>query len=242
MGADGTLWGGEAFTGSPGAWRRVGSLRQFRVTGGDLVGREPWRSAAALCWETAAGFAPNIPGAELVRQAWERGLNTVATSSVGRLFDAASALVLGLNATSFEGQGPMMLESLAQDCDEAVDLDLVEADGALRIDWAPLLPMLADTGIAPSGRASIFHESVARALVRQADVLAMREKVDAIGLTGGVFQNRRLTERVANLLRARSLDVRVPARLPPNDGGLAFGQLVEALHTGVPTTESLPDA
>ena len=110
-GSDGHLWGGEAFAGAPGNWRRVASIRSFRVTGGDKVGREPWRSCASLMWETGCAWTPRTSGANMAAAAWKKSINTVRTSSVGRLFDAAASLVLGLDVTIFEGQGPMLLEA-----------------------------------------------------------------------------------------------------------------------------------
>lgn len=228
-GEDGTLWGGETFSGRPGAWTRVASLRPFRLTGGDRAGREPWRSAAALMWETGRDFAPQIEGADLVRAAWAKGVNTATTSSAGRLFDAAACLVAGVNATSFEGQGPMMLEALATEAVEAIDLPVAaDADGLLRIDWAPLLPVLCNAGRSAAHRASVFHASLAGALAAMLEEMAEREGADAAGLTGGVFQNRRLAESVTERLARRGIAAYLPARLPANDGGLSFGQLVEA--------------
>ncbi len=95
LGADGTLWGGEAFLGRPGAWRRVASFKPFRLPGGERASREPWRSAAALCWESGVDWATGTRDAPLLRSAWQRGLNAPYTTAVGRLFDAASSL-LGL--------------------------------------------------------------------------------------------------------------------------------------------------
>ncbi len=91
LGDGNELWGGESFAGAPGEWRRVASVRPFHVTGGDRVGREPWRSAAALMWQTGRDFLPEIEDAALARQAWEKRIGTAQTSSVGRLFDAAAS-------------------------------------------------------------------------------------------------------------------------------------------------------
>ncbi|MDP2980178.1 MAG: carbamoyltransferase HypF, partial [Thiobacillus sp.] len=108
LGEDRTLWGGEAFTGAPGRWQRAASLRPFRLPGGDKAGREPWRAAAALLWESGqvAPFAP-----EPLRRAWAQGLNSPASSSAGRLFDAAASLCGACTHASFEGEGPMRLEA-----------------------------------------------------------------------------------------------------------------------------------
>ena len=112
-GEDGTLWGGEAFLGQPGNWQRVATMRSFRLPGGERAGREPWRSAAALCWETNTQWA-GIPGdTALLHNAWLKGINAPQTTAVGRLFDAAAALTGVCSTASFEGQGPMHLEALA---------------------------------------------------------------------------------------------------------------------------------
>jgi hydrogenase maturation protein HypF len=166
----------------------------------------------------------------VAHQAWERRSNTFETSAAGRLFDAAAALVLGRNMASFEGQGPMELEHIAADGCEAVSLPLSTDDhGLLRSDWEPLLDRLVDQHVCAETRAGIFHESMARALLDQA--LKARESVefDAVGLSGGVFQNRRLTERVLELLREQGIEVRLHKEIPANDGGLSFGQVIEAV-------------
>ncbi len=231
FGSDGSLWGGEALAGAPGAWRRVASTRTFAAIGGDRVGREPWRSAAALMWEAGLDWLPRVEHAGLARQAWTKRIGAWRTSSVGRLFDAAAALVLGVDVASFEGQGPMMLESIAAAGTAAIPLSLKHDEaGLLRMDWQPLLPMLVDSDLAASARAGIFHESLARSLVEQVSILVGTEKFEAVGLAGGVFQNRFLAERVMDLLAMHGMPAYLPEMVPANDGGLAFGQLIEALH------------
>ena len=242
-GSDETLWGGEALAGRPGSWNRVASFRPFHLVGGDKAGREPWRSAAALMWDMDREFPVGANSfaifdeqhdsrtSSLLRvahQAWQRRANTFETSAAGRLFDAAAALVLGRHMASFEGQGPMELEHIAAAGCEAVSLPISEDDnGVLRSDWEPLLGRLIDQNVPAETRAGIFHESMAQALVDQA--LKARESVefDAIGLSGGVFQNRHLTERVVDLLHAQGIEVRLHREIPANDGGLSFGQIIE---------------
>ena len=229
LGPDGELWGGEALAGRPGAWRRVASMRPFDLTGGDRAGREPWRAAAALMWGTGRDWMPDIGDAKLAAQAWRRRIGTARASSVGRLFDGAAALVIGIGTASYEGQGPMILESAAADGCEAVPLPLSrDANGILRTDWEPLVPMLTDDRLSAATRAGIFHESLAAAIADQAAALANAQRFGAVGLSGGVFQNRRLAERAIALLSARGFRVFLPETVPANDGGLAFGQLIEA--------------
>lgn len=229
LGEDGTLWGGEAFTGSSGRWRRAASLRPFRLPGGDKAGREPWRAAAALLWEAgqAAPFAP-----EPLHQAWSARLNSPASSAVGRLFDAAAALCGICTHASFEGEGPMRLEAAAAGAEgQAIVLPLDrDAAGIWRSDWAPLLPMLTDTTRPVAERAASFHLSLAQALVDQAQQLRAQTGIRSVGLTGGVFQNRLLAEAAIGRLKAAGFAVHLPQRVPVNDAGLSFGQVIEFLH------------
>ncbi|MGF1545943.1 MAG: carbamoyltransferase HypF [Thiotrichales bacterium] len=232
-GSRGSLWGGEAFFGCPGRWQRVASFRPFRLPGGDKAGREPWRSAAALCWELGRNYQPQgVLHAALAHSAWTRGINTPVSSAVGRLFDAASCL-LGLGeSVSHEGQGPMRLEALAGDGSATVaplPLGLDNA-GVLRADWAPLPDLLTDPFEDNATRARNFHATLAVTLVAQA--LWARERFGAftVGLTGGVFQNRILTELALAHLAEHGFDARLTQQVPCNDGGLAYGQIIEVLH------------
>jgi hydrogenase maturation protein HypF len=229
LGADGSLWGGEAFTGAPGRWRHAASFRPFRLPGGDKVGREPWRAAAALLWETGAD-APFGPAP--LHQAWNARLNSPTSTAVGRLFDAAAALAGVCTAASFEGEGPMKLEALAAPhTSEAVSLPLErDATGIWRSDWAPLLPLLAAPAAPVAERAAAFHASLAQVLVDQAARLRESTGIATVGLTGGVFQNRVLAEAAIARLEAAGFTVRLPARIPVNDAGLSFGQVIEFLH------------
>lgn len=228
LGSDDTLWGGEALFGRPGRWRRVGSLRPFHLPGGDKAGREPWRAALALLWECnleAPGFHPEQA---LLHQAWQQRLNTPQSSAAGRLFDAAAALTGLCSNASFEGQGPMQLEAIARSDAATIALPLYDDDGVLRLDWTPLLPMLTDTTRDLAERAGCFHASLAAAIAAQAVALRRTHDFTTVALGGGVFQNRLLTELAATALQAAGFTVQLATRLPCNDGGLCYGQVVEA--------------
>ncbi|HEY6095629.1 MAG TPA: carbamoyltransferase HypF [Gallionellaceae bacterium] len=232
LGEDDTLWGGEALHGRPGAWQRVARLRPFRLPGGERAGREPWRSAAALCWES--GLERTVPVADpaLLRSAWERGLNAPPTSAAGRLFDAAASLLGLLDHASFEGQGGMYLENVAAGPAEAIALPLrTDAGGLLTADWQPLLPALLRDEVAVETRAMQFHLSLVHSLVAQAQRIRAQRPFDVVGLTGGVFQNKLLAELALAQLAAAGFAVHLPERVPCNDGGIAVGQLVEALFS-----------
>jgi hydrogenase maturation protein HypF len=228
LGEDGTLWGGEALLGTAGHWRRVASFRTFRLPGGERAGREPWRSAAALHWECGLSWVDCPDADSLAEAAWRNRLNCPETSAAGRIFDAAAALICELPVTSFEAQGPMNLESLCRSPAPAVELPVNrDSSGLLRSDWQPLLGFLSDGSVDRRTRAEIFHSSIATAILRQAEAIRELHAIDQVGLCGGVFQNRVLTEQAISLLRREGFQVHVPRQLPCNDAALSFGQAAE---------------
>jgi len=228
-GPDGTLWGGETLAGRPGHWKRVGRMRSFRLPGGDRASREPWRSAAAICWETGLDWnGPAEADWQLARAAWQRRINAPVTTAVGRLFDAAASLTGLIEVASFEGQGPMQLEAVADPgCRSTVPLPLEEQDGEWVTDWSPLIAPLRDPAVPVRQRAATFHNSLAAALVDQASIICRQTGARRVALTGGVFQNRLLVERVMSGLGDHGIPVDLDERLPVNDGGLCAGQVVE---------------
>jgi hydrogenase maturation protein HypF len=228
LGPDGTLWGGEALHGQPGHWRRVASMRPFRLPGGERAGRQPWRSAAALYWECGLELNDDPDTDGLAKTAWRRRLNTPETTAVGRLFDAASAVVCGANNVSYEAQGPMQLEALCRGAGDRVRLDqYVDEGGIVRADWAPLIPMLEDNNWSEVARAESFHSSMAHALLEQVRHVATAKEFRRVGLCGGVFQNRVLTEQVMQLLESDGYEVIISKTLPCNDAAISFGQVAE---------------
>jgi hydrogenase maturation protein HypF len=228
FGEDGTIWGGEALFGRPGSWQRVGSLRPFSMLGGERAAREPWRSALSVCWEAGAFWRDCPHDTDLLRHAWERGLNCPRTTSAGRLFDAAAAL-LGLSMhASFEAQAAMAVEAAAVGDPTAIPLPLEQCENVWRSDWRPLLDHLQDERLCVGERAASFHATLAGVVLDQLRIVHALSGVAQVGLTGGVFQNRLLCERVTSLVEKEGFPVFVSERVPCNDAGLSFGQLVEA--------------
>ncbi|MDH4048213.1 MAG: carbamoyltransferase HypF [Gammaproteobacteria bacterium] len=228
LGEDGTLWGGEALHGAPGRWQRCASLRPFHLPGGERAGREPWRSAAALSWACQKQWREFPDSQGLAYFAWQRRMNSPASSAAGRLFDAAACLVCDIEQASFEAQGPMMLESLCRQSGELLRFPMeTDPQGVLRGDWQPLFERLADKSLAPVARAEMFHSSMANLVLQQARRVREQHNVDHVGLTGGVFQNRVLTDQALALLRSDGFDVRLATKLPCNDAALCFGQAAE---------------
>jgi len=233
FGVDGTSWGGETLLGVPGEWKRVASMRPFHLPGGDKAGREPWRSAAALCWETGHEYAASSDDHSLIFEAWRRGVNSPRSTAVGRLFDAAAALTGMRTTTSFEGQGPMEFEALCEAPGKSIELTLEKEDNLLITNWAPLVPVMLDSTLSVSERTSVFHASLAHAMLQQARTIRADHGVNRVSFSGGVFQNRVLTEHALALLSGDGFRVHLPELIPVNDAGISFGQVVEHGYTNL---------
>jgi hydrogenase maturation protein HypF len=222
-GLDGTIWGGEFFLVEGGRMERVAHLREFRLPGGEAAIREGWRSAASLLWEM--GGAAAIAERPVIAKMLERGVNAPVTTSVGRLFDAVSALAGVAGESRFEGQAAMLLE-------RAIDgLAIAEAYPLSGGDWRGLIEAVVRdrrAGVAAGLIAARFHN----ALVGWIAEVAERAGVRRVAMSGGVFQNGYLVERAAAVLEARGFMVYTHQRVPANDGGIALGQVVLAGERG----------
>ncbi|MHB8921265.1 MAG: carbamoyltransferase HypF [Halothiobacillus sp.] len=233
LGTDGTLWGGEALIGRPGQWRRHASFEPFPLPGGEAAIRAPWRLAATLSWECGSDWQPAHVSATdltLLRAVWQRRLNCPSSSSVGRLFDAAAALLNLVDTVSHEAQAPMRLEALAWGVGNPIELfHHSDSDGVLRCRWQPLIRHLLDRRLSAAQRAADFHATLVQVLLTQAQAAHSSASIRSIGLTGGVFQNRRLTEAAVAALTANGFKVLLHERIPCNDAGISFGQVMDML-------------
>jgi hydrogenase maturation protein HypF len=240
-GDDGHTWGAELFVASLTESRRVGQLRYAPMPGGDLAARSPWRAALgyqSLAPDGAPAFAAafaGVPPTELalVRRQLASRVNAPLASSMGRLFDAAAA-VLGIRReAAYEGQAPMELEALAGSRPaRALPFTVTEEpDGLLVLDPLPLLAALDDRrgrGDDVADLAARFHETVADASAVLVEWVAADTGLRTAALSGGVFQNARLLAGVRRRLLALGLEVLTPHLLGPNDGAISYGQAAVA--------------
>ena len=250
-GTDGTIWGGEFLECGCTDFARRGYIAPFWQVGGDASAREGWRIAAALLREDYGGDAAEIlerlklctPQEARVQAVMEqKRLNTVRSTSAGRLFDAVSA-ILGLRrASTFEGEASMALQFAAEAylkaCPEAGaavwDGELLREgpDGFVLAtdEMAFALTRGALEGEEPDALALRFHLALADMIA--AGCRRMREEsgIETAALSGGVFQNRLLTHMTAQRLRADGFRVLLHSLVPPNDGGIALGQALAALY------------
>ncbi|MDE6735091.1 MAG: carbamoyltransferase HypF, partial [Desulfovibrio sp.] len=250
LGTDGTIWGGELLFMDLSApeWRRLGRLSPFRLPGAEAAIREPWRIARGLArlsgmdWSPEAapkGEEPPSPRAVAAVDALlDRGLNSPATSSCGRLFDAVAAALGLCNAITYEGQAAIRLESAARawlaahgsELPEVWTVPLREAeDGLLTLDSAALFAEVLrarEGGMAAGEIAARFHASLAKGFADMAAKAAEKLGLRTVGLSGGAFQNLILSARLREELAARGLTPLSHAQVPPGDGGLSLGQAV----------------
>lgn len=228
-GEDGNIWGGEALLGEPGNWQRAATIRPFHPPGGDKASRELWRCALAVCWEQGIDWPDSPQDVEILRHAWEMRINCPVTSSVGRLFDAAAALI-GIDPfASYEGHAAMRMEAMSIAGAEAIPMPLLQNPvGVFVSDWGPLLPFLLNTQVSQTIRSSVFHASLAATIAAQALAVHKACGVHRIGLSGGVFQNRILSEQAVSLLEKQGFEVYLHTEIPSGDGGISFGQVIEA--------------
>ncbi len=247
-GTDQTLWGGELLAGRPGAFRRLGHLPPVPQPGGDRAAREPWRMAASHLrrlrgpgWRTLplAAFRARAPG-ELdgLEAMMDRGINAPVTSSCGRLFDAAAAILGFAGSALYSAHAPMEFEALAARCSGDPPAypwrEPTRVGETLRMDPGDLLEaLLADAlgGRDPGMAALAFHRGLAGLLAAGAAAASAQTGLRTVFLTGGCLQNAPLATALAAELEARGLEPRLHREVPPNDGGIAYGQAAWVLGT-----------
>ncbi len=234
-GPDRTIWGGEFLQATVQGFRRVAHLRSFPLLGGDAAIREPLRVAIALAHQSVSigdpGCGLNLVEQEAavrVRPLLANPRFSINTSSAGRLFDGVAALVLGVTGADFEGQPAQLLEAISDPSEAHGYTFSLIGDDVLQIDWRPMIrEMLSDRtrGVSPSVMSMRFHRGLAQAI---ATVCGQFEELPIV-LSGGVFQNRLLVELLVEHLRQHPQPMGLPGIIPPNDGGLAAGQLAIGL-------------
>jgi hydrogenase maturation protein HypF len=224
-GPDGAIWGGEFLVADYAGFERIAHLRYVPLAGGDAAIREPWRSALAWCRETPPGLL-SVPENKIrvVRQMIAAGINTVKTSSAGRLFDAVAALIGLRHQVTFEGQAAIELEMIAGDSDAPPYPFALTATVPWELDFQPAIDEIVASDQPPSIISARFHNTVAEAIAETARRIRAETGLRRVCLSGGTFQNMRLLARAVSLLRAADFEVFLHAHVPPNDGGLALGQ------------------
>ena len=231
-GADGGAWGGELMLDDDAGWRRGGHLRALALPGGDRAAREPWRMGLAAMIalgresEVAGRFSHHplagpLCGMVLASSA-APDATSIGTTSMGRLFDAAAALLRVCEDQSYEGQAAMELEALVETPSDG-DEPGYRFDGEI-LDFTPILETLLGRDMTPREGAALFHGAVIAGLADWIGRCAGRTGRKDIALAGGCFINRVLADGLSMALRRRGLTPWLPHAVPANDGGISFGQ------------------
>ncbi|MCP4633881.1 MAG: carbamoyltransferase HypF [candidate division Zixibacteria bacterium] len=242
-GTDGTIWGGEFLKMENGSFSRIAHLRTFNLPGNEKAIKEPRRSAFGLLYEvygekllsTGKGLCSDtisLNDKKNLIKMIEQNINSPLTSSMGRLFDAVASILGLCHTVSFEGQAAMRLEYAIRDIetDDSYGIDIRKVDNIFIINWERMV-----IGIIEDSRSSVdaglisakFHNTLADIILSVAQI--MNEKL--VVLSGGCFQNRYLTECAINKLHANGFKPYWHHKVPPNDGGLALGQIMAASNT-----------
>ncbi len=234
-GEDGTVWGGEILLADAYGFERLEHIAPFAQAGGDLAAREGWRVAVSMLGDKAPELVERVglctaAEARVVLSMIARGINTVTSTSAGRLFDAVSA-VLGIRrASTFEGEAATQLQFAAERGRATAGADFSMPSG-VALQTSELFSWLVERRLAgddPNVLAYAFHVGLA-AFVEGACLRAReRTGVNVVALSGGCYQNLLLLELSLDRLRAQGFNVYIHSLVPPNDGGVALGQAMVA--------------
>jgi hydrogenase maturation protein HypF len=239
-GTDGAIWGGEFLIADYSGYRRAAHLSYIPLPGGDAAIRRPYRTALAHLWAAGVDWNADLAAVHAARDTErgviarqiERGLNTVPTSSMGRLFDAVAAIAGVRQVVTYEAQAAMELEMMVDPAERgAYPWKLIRANGRTAppatMDAGPLIgAVVADVrGEVPVGViAARFHNSVAIIVADVCRLLRDESGLNAVALSGGVWQNTTVLGKTLDRLQECGFTVYCHRVVPPNDGGLALGQ------------------
>ena len=237
FGTDGTIWGGEFLAADCLDFTRYARLRPVLLAGGDAAVREPWRVARSYLLDAYGGTMPpqarwNAMAAperlRIIDAMLERRVNTIPTSSAGRLFDAVASLIGLRHTVSFEGQAAMMLE--AEACLEPAESGYpfaVNAGEPAEVDLRPIIRSIVDEvehGTPASRIAARFHRTLIEVIAEVCHRMRAELHLNRVCLSGGCFQNALLLEGCVEALRADGFEVFFQREIPANDGGISLGQ------------------
>ncbi len=252
-GTDGTIWGGEILTADYEGFERAGSIVPFTQTGGDLAAREGWRIAASMAGalygrekalqvleDLGISAGKGMPAGPVLIMS-EKGMNSVRSTSCGRLFDAVSAILGVRTASTFEGEASTSLQFSAEAYRRAHPEEEVpafpdpvrEGEGRLLLATDDLVRELADRRLAgeEAGRLALFfHSALADMILEACRRIRDREGLSLAALSGGCFQNTLLLELTEKRLAEAGFTVLRHRLVPPNDGGLALGQAAVGMY------------
>ena len=228
-GSDGAIWGGELLAGGYKGFRRAGSMRPIPLAGGDAAIDEIWRVGAAML--SGAGCGTELfsreTGYETVLRMLATGTNSPLSSGMGRLFDGVCAILGIRRRASYEGQGAVLLEAAADTRETGeYPFSFYDAQGVLTLDWRDMLRALVSDGAGTGVRAARFMNTLISAAAEQLRRVSRETGLGRVVLSGGVFQNMYIMNRLPERLRRMGLEVYTHSRVSCSDEGLSLGQLM----------------
>jgi len=241
-GSDGHIWGGEFLVADYKAFQRMGHLEYLPLPGGSVAIKRPYRTAIGYLLKllgedslsTKLAFLKQVDAVEieLIKRQIQTGLNSPLNSSLGRLFDAVSALIDVRGEIDYEGQAAVELEMIAYDAgDDSYPYSITEHDGTNIIQLKELLSAIVKDlyqGVSKATISARFHNTVAQMICEMCQLIARKTGINRVALSGGVFQNRLLLRKVVPLLESTGFSVLTHKQVPCNDGGISLGQAVIA--------------
>lgn len=238
-GPDGAIWGGEVMVADYKGYQRVAQLRYAPLAGGDISVERPYRMALSHLWAAGLPWSDDLPPVRdcpddevsVLAHQLRTGLGCVPTSSMGRLFDAVAALAGVRQTVDYEAQAAIELEGLSRgrDCGAVTYAFDIIAGEPMLVDPTPVLRAVIDdqrAGTPPGVIGARFHQAVAETVVELAERVSRVTGIRIVALSGGVFQNVLLLGLVRSGLYAKGFEALTHRHVPPNDGGIALGQLL----------------
>jgi hydrogenase maturation protein HypF len=235
-GDDGTTWGGEIFVADYAGYTRVAHLDYMPMPGADAAVHNPGRMAMGALYKNLGDTILTVADwispeeAESVLSILKSDTNCPLTSGMGRLFDAASALLGICNHGSYEGQPAIMLEGIADLNEQGeMPIHISEKNGVLIIDGGAILQellVLKRAGTPVSCIAARFHNTISRCTMEIVKKIAEKYQMSTVCLTGGCFQNALLITRSMDMMEHAGLKVATHHLVPPNDGSISYGQVI----------------
>jgi len=241
-GTDETIWGGEVLVADLRDFERAAHLDTIPLLGGEAAIHEVWRLAAAWLDKVYSGdeflnldleFVRRLDRSKwrVLKQMEVKNLNAPRSSAMGRLFDAIAALIGVRDVANYEAQAAIELEMVADEtCMEAYLFHITSTQPRVLEMDLTIRGIVTDlqNGVSQGVIAAKFHNTIAAAVARMCDFIRLDRGIKQVALGGGVFQNSLLLTRTLAALRGMEFEVLVPTKLPPNDGGISYGQALIA--------------
>jgi len=243
-GTDGNIWGSEFLVGDYKEFQRLAHFEYQPMPGGDKAAKEPWRMGLSYLYsayngewnESGLKWLEEFNPADLtlIRQMLKQQINTPLTCGLGRLFDALYAILGHTEKHCHEGKGGMMIESIANPMiEDSYSMDIIDSPEGWLISPLPMVREICQdihSSVRPSTIVGKFHQSLALISAQICSLIREKTNLTQVVLTGGCFQNALLTLKVKSMLQVMGFEVYTHSQVPPNDGGISFGQAGVALE------------